>query len=44
MVNSVQPLINKALELSTVTENQLKFLEYDVFALEKANEASATTL
>ena len=41
----MQPLINKALELSTTTDNQLKFLkEYDAFAQEKANEASAATL
>ena len=45
MVNSVQPLINEALELSTVVDNQLKVLkEYDAFAQEKANEASTTTL
>ena len=45
MVNSVQPLINEALELSTATDNQLKVLkEYDAFAQEKANEASVATL
>ena len=45
LVNSVQPLINEALELSTATDSQLKVLkEYDAFAQEKANEASATTL
>ena len=45
LVNSVQPLINKALELSTVADNQIKVLkEYDAFAQEKANEASAATL
>ena len=44
-MNSVQPLINEALELSTATDNQLKVLkEYDTFAQEKANEASAATL
>ena len=33
LVNSVQPLINEALELSTAVDNQLKFLkEYDAFA------------
>ena len=32
-VNSKQPLINEALELSTAADNQLKVLkEYDVFA------------
>ena len=41
----VQPLINEALELSTAADNQLKVLkEYDAFAQEKANEASAATL
>ena len=45
LVNSVQPLINEALELSTATDNQLKVLkEYDAFAQEKANEASVATL
>ena len=45
LVNYVQPLINKALELSTAADNQLKVLkEYDAFAQEKASEASATTL
>ena len=45
LVNSVQPLINEALELSTAADNQLKVLkEYDVFAQEKANEASIATL
>ena len=33
VVNSVQPLINEALELSTAADNQLKVLkEYDAFA------------
>ena len=33
LVNSVWPLLNEALELSTAADNQLKFLkEYDVFA------------
>ena len=45
LVRSVQPLINEALELSTTAENQLKVLkEYDAFAQEKANEASAVAL
>ena len=45
LVNSVQPLISEALELSTAADNQLKVLkEYDSFAQEKANEASAATL
>ena len=44
-MNSVQPLINEALELSTAADNQLKVLkEYDAFAQAKANEASAATL
>ena len=44
-MNSVKPLINEALELSTAMDNQLKFLkEYDAFAQEKANEASAATV
>ena len=44
-MNSVQPLINEALKLSTAADNQLKVLkEYDAFAQEKANEASAATL
>ena len=41
----MHPLVNKALELSTAVDSQLKVLkEYDAFAQEKANEASATTL
>ena len=41
----MQPLINEALDLCTAADNQLKFLkEYDAFAQEKANEASAATL
>ena len=45
LVSFVQPLINEALELSTATDNHLKFLkEYDAFAQKKANEASTTTL
>ena len=41
----MQPLINEALDLSTAVDNQLKVLkEYDAFAQEKANEASAATL
>ena len=44
-MRSVQPLINEALELSTAVNNQLKVLkEYDVFAQEKANEASVAAL
>ena len=43
--NSMQPLINEALELSTAVDNHLKVLkEYDAFAQEKASEASATAL
>ena len=43
--NSVQPLINKALQLSTAADSQLKVLkEYDAFAQEKASEVSTTTL
>ena len=45
LVNSMQPLINEALELSTVVDNQLKILkEYDAFAQEKTSEASSKTL
>ena len=45
LVNSMQPLINEELELSTTLDNQLKFLkEYDAFAQEKASEVSSTTL
>ena len=45
LVNSMQPLINEALELSTAADNQLKVLkEYDAFAHEKASEASTATL
>ena len=45
LVNSVQPLINEALELSTAADNQLKFLkEYDAFARENTSEASAAAL
>ena len=41
----MQPLINEALELSTVADNQLKVLkEYDAFTQEKASEASSATL
>ena len=41
----MQPLINKALELSTAADSQLKVREeYDAFAQEKASEASAATL
>ena len=44
LASSVQPLINEALELSTAADIQLKVLEYDAFAQEKANEESAATL
>ena len=45
LVRSVQPLINEALDLSTAMDNQLKVLkEYDAFAQENTNEASAATL
>ena len=45
LVNSVQPLLNEALELSTAVDNHLKVLkEYDVFAQEKANESFAAKL
>ena len=45
MVNSVQPLINEALELSTAADNQLKVLkEYDAFAQEKASKSAAAAL
>ena len=45
LVNSMQPLINEALELSTAADNQIKVLkEYDAIAQEKANEASAAVL
>ena len=43
--NSMQPLVNEALELSTAVDIQLKVLkEYDAFAQEKAREVSATAL
>ena len=43
--NSMQPLANEALELSTSMDSQLKILkEYDAFAQEKASEASTTTV
>ena len=43
--NYMQPLVNKALELSTAADNQLKVLkEYDASAQEKACEASAAAL
>ena len=45
LVNSVQALINEALEFSTAADNQLKVLkDYDAFTQEKASEASSTTL
>ena len=38
--NSMQPLVNEALELSTTVDSQLTVLkEYDAFAREKASEA-----
>ena len=41
----MQPLVNEALELSTIVDSQLKVLkEYDAFAQEKASEASAAAL
>ena len=43
--NSVQPLINEALELSTAVDNQLKVLkEYDAVSQEKASDTSVATL
>ena len=43
--NSMQPLINEALELSTTVDSQLKVLkDYDAIAQEKASEASAAVL
>ena len=43
--NSMQPLVNEALELSTAVDSQLKVLkEYDAFAQEKASEVSAAAL
>ena len=45
LVSSMQPLINKALELSTIVDSQLKFLKgYDASAQEKVDEASAAVL
>ena len=43
--NSMQPLVDEALELITAADSQLKFLkEYDAFAQEKSSQASATAL
>ena len=43
--DSMQPLVNEALELSTAMDSQLTVLkEYDAFAREKASEASMTSL
>ena len=43
--NSMQPLINEALELSTAADSQLKVLkDYDAFTQEKSSEASAAAL
>ena len=43
--NSMQPLVNEALELSTAMNSQLKVLkEYDAFAQKKASKASAAAL
>ena len=45
LVNSFQPLLNEALELSTIVDSQLEVLkEYDAFAQEKDIEASAAAL
>ena len=41
----MQPIINEALDLSTMADIQLKVLkEYDAFAQKKASEASAAVL
>ena len=43
--NSMQPLVNEALELSTAMDSQLKVLkEYDAFVQEKSSEASVAAL
>ena len=43
--NSLQPLVDEALELSNTTESQLKLLKtYDTFAQEKANTESSSVL
>ena len=43
--NSLQPLVDEALELSNAAESQLKVLKtYDTFAQEKANEVSSSVL
>ena len=43
--NSLQPLVDEALELSNAAESQLKILKnYDTFAQEKANEVSSSML
>ena len=43
--NSLQPLVDEALELSTAADSQLKVLkEYDAFTQEKASEASVAAL
>ena len=43
--NSLQPLVDEALELSNAAESQLKILKtYDTFAQEKANEVSSSVL
>ena len=43
--NSMQPLINEALELSSTADSQIKVLkEYDAFARKKASEASTVVL
>ena len=43
--NSLQPLVDEALELSNSAESQLKILKtYDTFAQEKANEVSSSVL
>ena len=43
--NSMHPLVDEALELSTAADSQLKVLkEYDAFAQEKASKASVAAL
>ena len=43
--NSIQPLVNEALELSTPVDIQFKILkEYDAFAQDKASEVSSAVL
>ena len=43
--NSIQPLVSKALELSTAVDSQFKILkEYDAFAQENASKVSSAVL